>query len=155
MGKAVALFEQAARHERFSWCRVPHAQTALAICLYGGNGTDRDVARALKLFREAAADGNPQAQLHAGVLLWRGEGVDKDAVNAFIYLEAAAGNNEPQATEWRDLVAKELTAVQKAEGAANARSITTAQPPCDGIHGLKTWNLGLRLPNLKAVDAVP
>jgi TPR repeat protein len=51
MQKAVMLFERAARHERYSWCKVPHAQTALAICLYEGNGTGRDAARALELFR--------------------------------------------------------------------------------------------------------
>ena len=152
---AVTLFERATRHERFNSCKVPHAQTALAICLYEGNGTARDVARALKLFCEAADDGNPQAQLHAGVLLSRGDGASKDVVNGFVYLEAAAGNNEPHAAAWGDHVAKELTGPQKAEAVSRARSITTSQPPCAGSHGHKAWNLGLRLPNLNVVDTAP
>ena len=90
-----------------------------------------------------------------GVLLWRGDAAGKDVANAYVYLEAAAGNNEPEAATWRDLVAKELTVAQKAEEVTKARSITTAQPPCAGSHGHQAWNLGLRLANLKVVDAVP
>ncbi len=155
MRKAAMLFERAARHERFRWCRVPHAQTALAICLYEGNGTNRDMARASELFREAANDGNPQAQLHAGVLLWRGDGVEKDAGNAFVYLAAAAMNNEPRASAWRDVVEKALTPAQRAEGLDRARAIPIAQPPCAGSHGHRAWNLGLRLLNVRIVDAGP
>lgn len=153
--KAVALFERSLSSPSFTKCKVPHAQTALAICLYEGTGIGRDSARALKLFREAASDGNPQAQLHSGVLLWRGEVIQKDPVAAFVYLEAATGNNEPNALAWRDYIAKSLTAAERAEGTAEARSITSVQPQCEGIHGLKAWNLGLRLPNAKIVDAIP
>jgi TPR repeat protein len=153
MEKAVALFESATSHKLTFSCNVPHAQTALAMCLYEANGTKRDVARAFELFHVAADNGNPQAQLHVGVLYWRGEGATKDPTNAFVYLEAAAGSSEPDAAEWRDRVSKELTDDQRVQATARARSITTEQPTCGGIHGHRTWNRGLRLPNL-AVTAL-
>jgi TPR repeat protein len=154
MERAVALFERATSHKLAFNCNVPHAQTALAICLYEGNGTKVDVARAFELFRVAAENGNPQAQLHTGVLYWRGEGTAKNPTNAFVYLEAAAGNGEPDAAAWRDRVAKELTDAQRSQATAKARSITTEQPRCDGAHGRRAWNRGLRLPNLAIAVAI-
>ena len=151
--RAVALFERAVRREFAPFCAFPQAHTALAICLYEGRGTKQDAARAYALFREAADFGHPQAQLHVGVLCWRGEGTEKSPTNALAYLEAAAIHQEPGATEWRAVVAKELTAAQREKAASDGRSIATRVPPCSDMWRRKPWNFGLPLANLAITES--
>ena len=57
-----------------------------------------DYSTALRLFRDAAAQGNPSAQLHLGAMYYNGDGVTKDTAEALRWfrLSAAKGNRIAQ-----------------------------------------------------------
>ena len=61
-------------------------------CQYadGDCGLEKDVARAVELYKRAAELGVKEAQCNLGHLYWKGEGVEKDTSKAIQHLKAAA-----------------------------------------------------------------
>ncbi len=145
--QAVDLFRRAIAAAAAQQCELPQARTALGLCLYKGEGVERNLEAAFAQFKQAAEGGHPQAQLHAGLLCWRGEGVGKDVRRAFMYFHLAAEQAEPEAAAWRDRCAKELAETEQAQ----ARQLAASQvvnPACRPMNSSGIWNSGLRLPNL-------
>lgn len=67
----------------------------LGQCYFGAQGTEQDVAKALKYWEQAAAKGHGRAASTAAMAYLSGEGVAPDAVQARRLAERAAELNDP------------------------------------------------------------
>lgn len=90
--KALNWFEKGAE-----W-KDPYSMAALADMLMEGSPSGEQAARALALYREAAAIGYPPAALKAAELLQNGKGGELDADEAYRLLRRAAdATGDPKA----------------------------------------------------------
>ena len=71
------------------------AKNNLGIYYQNGIGVERDLAKAIRYFREAAENGNFQAQFSLGLTYFSGNGVPQDYAVAVEWFEKAAAQNEP------------------------------------------------------------
>lgn len=62
----------------------------LAMCLYEGDGTTKNISEAIRYFRLAANQGDAEAAYRLSVAFSEGQGVPLDAVEATKWLELAA-----------------------------------------------------------------
>jgi len=75
----------------------PLAMVDLAWKYHRGEGTPRDVTRAVKLFRQAAQMGNAEAKFQLGLCYGVGDGVSRDPVQARRWVDEAARQDHPGA----------------------------------------------------------
>lgn len=73
------------------------AQYNLAVLLYNGQGTSKDLQRAFNWFERSAKRGYPIAQYDLGMMYHDGEGVARDDKLAITWLSKAAENDHPPA----------------------------------------------------------
>ena len=105
-------------------------------------GTERDDARAARLFEKAATADLYRAQLNLGILYLRGQGVPRDLVQARRWLEKAATSNDPYA-----LYAL-ARAMERSEGSAKtdpARAADLYRRAAERGHPLAALRYGLAL----------
>ena len=80
----------------FQWCRssaetgFPPAMYRLATMYYQGDGTERDLPRALSLYRELSECGEADATFMVGRMIYGGLGTEKDEVRGFEVISRAA-----------------------------------------------------------------
>ena len=92
------------------------AQFGLGTLYFNGEGGAKDYQQALRWFRLAANQGEALAQTKLAIMYDDGTGVPKDKVQAYMWLSLAAANGDKPAPTLRNLLAKEMTAAQIAEG---------------------------------------
>lgn len=92
------------------------AQFSLGTLYFNGEGGSTDYQQALRWFRLAANQGEALAQTKLAIMYDDGNGVPKDKVQAYKWLSLAATNGDKPAPILRDLLAKEMTSAQIAEG---------------------------------------
>lgn len=75
------------------------AQFNLGLMYANGEGIEKDMAKAVELFKKAAEQGHVDAQNNLGAMYFTGEGVDRDEKKAVEWFKKAAaqGNEEAQA----------------------------------------------------------
>ncbi|MBU2980579.1 caspase family protein [Lentibacter algarum] len=84
--------------ERAAKAGSPEAQYELAVQFETGKGVTQDSARALELYREAAAQNYPDALNDLGFFYYQGMlGLPTDPKTALVYFERAADQRHPQA----------------------------------------------------------
>jgi len=81
----------------------------------GEGGVQRDYVQAIKWYRMAAEQGDAWAQNNLGEMYARGEGVPRNHVQAYMWLSLAIKGGFKPAVEYRDRLAKKMTAAQIAE----------------------------------------
>ena len=69
---------------------MPFAQTNLGQMYEQGHGVQRDLDRAVKLYKSAAQRGHMRAHYRLGLVYQRGLGVKKDLVTAITFYQRAA-----------------------------------------------------------------
>lgn len=109
------------------------AQYNLALFFEDGRGVTQDQATASTLYRAAAEKGVPEAQNNYGLMLMEGRIGPKDPVEGFVWLSLAVENGISPAA--RDILASQLTPMQKAEAEArlqNRRKAGKAGTASDG-----------------------
>lgn len=75
----------------------PWAQHDLALALYTGKDSEKNLETATKLFKQAAMQGVPNAQYNLAVIYHKNVGNYKDLEKAIFWYEQAAAQNHPQA----------------------------------------------------------
>ena len=89
---------------------------------FGGEGVSEDPAEAVKFFRMAAEQGDPEGQHKLGATLYLGLGVLQDYEESHKWLSLAAAGGNKDAMKFRDeFVAKELSSSQLAHAQRLAR----------------------------------
>ena len=86
------------------------AQYNLALMYHSGEGVPKNYREAVKWVRLAAEQGLAEAQYNLGVVYGLGEGAIQDYQEAYIWYSLAAVSGVSDASEWRDKMAKYLTA---------------------------------------------
>jgi len=77
-------------YERAAGQDYPAGKNALAFMYARGLGVEKDEARAIALYREAAGKGDADAMFNLGILLEDGRGARADVAEAFRLYRAAA-----------------------------------------------------------------
>ena len=97
------------------------AQLQLGNAYAKGSGLPKNEVEAVKWYRQAAEQGNAAGQFSLGVMYFNGYGVIKDPLEAYKWwLLGATGGNDA-AREAIEVVEKQLTTDQRAEGQKMAR----------------------------------
>jgi TPR repeat protein len=105
----------------------PAAQFRLG-CLYVfGHGVDKDYAKALDLYLEAARAGDLDAQSNLGSMYALGWGTEVDRVEAYKWLELAARDGHEMAIANRDFLAETMGDDEIAEAVARAEAFAAAR----------------------------
>jgi TPR repeat protein len=96
------------------------AQYNLGLMYRIGQGVPQDYKEAVKWYRLAAEQGDADAQEKLGIMYEFGKGVPQDYVLAYMWYNIPAANttdseNKKLLTEFRDSIAKHMTAKQIAE----------------------------------------
>ena len=97
------------------------AQHNLGIMYNMGQGVVQDYKEALILFRKAADQGNASAHVSMAVSYEYGRGVIQDNVYAHMWYNIAASNDAKGAPQFRDELAKKMTAAEIAKAQELAR----------------------------------
>lgn len=115
--RAFALYSEVAEQGNL------YAKAKMAELLIDGNGVEEDAPRGVQLLKEAALADQTYAQALLAACLSTGKGCDKDGEAAYFwaYLAAAQSKNEAYA-QFRDKLAGELTAADRARITAFCRS---------------------------------
>ncbi|MBH0203604.1 MAG: sel1 repeat family protein [Nitrospira sp.] len=92
------------------------AQFSLGTLYFNGEGGSKDYQQALRWFRLAANQGEALAQTKLAIMYDDGNGVPKDKVQAYKWLSLAATNGDKPAPMLLNLLVKEMTPAQIAEG---------------------------------------
>jgi TPR repeat protein len=92
------------------------AQILLGNCYHHGQGVTQDDAEAVKWYRKAADQGVAEAQFNLGICYYKGEGVTQDYVEAYQWLNLSAAKGFADAPRGRDIVSRQMTQSQIAEG---------------------------------------
>jgi len=71
-------------------CGYQDARSLVAYCILSGNGTKKDVKKAIELYKELADEGYEKAIVKLGVLYYEGYDVSKDISQSIIWLLRAA-----------------------------------------------------------------
>ena len=87
---------------------VALAQYNLALMYYHGEGVERDLKEAARLYRLAAEQGVASAQNNLGVMYKNGEGVFQDLEKSYMWLTLAWVNGDEKAPEARHLVKQQM-----------------------------------------------
>lgn len=125
LGTAVDKTKAAALLKRASDADIPNAQLLLGDLCYYGDGVERDVPKALSLYKDAAMHGNPAAMWNVGVVYVSGKGVAADYELGLTWLALASQKGMGK------LVAERLG--KSADGGQNGWKGT---PVYDYMHGL-------------------
>ena len=120
--QAVAWFRKAATQGDAT------AQYNLGLLYAKGQGVEKDYAQAITWWRKSAAQGNADAQFKLGVVYHNGDGVAKDDVLALANATIAARNGDKENVEYRNAIAKPLTAEQRRRAQALADAWKVGQP---------------------------
>ncbi len=108
--EAVHWFEQSAR------AGDPNAQFNLAVLLSNDNlEIEKDVERAVKLYRAAAENGHYPSQARLGHMYSIGQGVKKDRIQAYVWLSLAAQHGIGTALNALEAIANQMSSEEKAE----------------------------------------
>ncbi len=106
------------------------SEISLGLLYEHGKGVAKDFAEAAKLYRSAADRGSARAHYRLGVMYRYGQGVPLDLVMAHVHFNvAAAGFTVRPAQVDRDIVAREMTAVQLELAKQIAREWLSLHPP--------------------------
>jgi TPR repeat protein len=113
------------------------AQYSLGLAYREGRGVVQDDATAARWYRLAAEQGHAGAQLQLGLMHATGEGVPQDDVRAYTWANLAAARSADEterklSAKLRDLVATQLTPVQRARGQELARNWRPASQSVSG-----------------------
>ena len=81
-----------------------------------GRGVPQNEAEAVRWYRMAADQGLAGAQLNLGVMYANGRGVPQNYVEAYKWFALSAAQGDANAVTGRDLVRRQMTAAQIAEG---------------------------------------
>ena len=92
------------------------AQFSLGWMYNKGQGTPQDYQQAVKWFKKASEKGVAVAQFKLGGMYFLGNGVPKDFVLAYMWTNIAAASGDEDAIKVRDLLQRQLTSAQIAEG---------------------------------------
>jgi uncharacterized protein len=117
LGRATALFEQAARKGHVE------AATTLGLLLFQ-NG---DRAGAMRWLRQAADAGEPRAMLLYGTALYNGEGIARDPVRAYALVSRAAAQGLSAARETLLELDENLPLDVRQRGVKQARTMVDAK----------------------------
>jgi hypothetical protein len=120
--QAVAWFRKAAMQGDAT------AQYNLGLLYAKGQGVPKDYAQAIDWWRKSAVQGNADAQFKLGVVYHNGDGVAKDDVLALANATIAARNGDKENVQYRDEIAKPLTAEQRRRAKALADAWKVGQP---------------------------
>jgi TPR repeat protein len=82
----------------------------------GIGGLVQDDIEAVKWYEKAAQHGHSEAQAALSGAYFQGKGISKDVVMAYVWANVSAGHNNQTALYMRNLIEKQLTAEQVAEG---------------------------------------
>jgi TPR repeat protein len=93
------------------------------------HGIAQDYGEAAKWYRLSADQGNADAQFNLGILYSNGQGVPRDLVQAHMWFSLAAVSGDADAIENRDGVAEKMTAAQRTQAQALARSWKSKKKP--------------------------
>jgi hypothetical protein len=93
--------------------------------------TNGDLAQAVALYQRSAEQGNATAQNNLAVLLFGGNGVPQNYVEAYKWYSLAAAQGLEKSRDGRDIVAKEMTREQIAEGQRRAAEFSPMTEPCN------------------------
>ena len=98
------------------------AQGFLGMLYYSGDGVTQDYKEAARWYRLSAEQGWATGQANLGVLYGNGNGVIQDNVYAHMWFNIAASGGEKGGAQYRDMVAKQMTAsdISKAQELARA-----------------------------------
>lgn len=92
------------------------AQVNLGLMYERGDGVPKDGREAAQWYRRAAEHGEAMGQNNLGVMYERGDGVPKDLVFAYMWFNLSAAQGVELARSNRDLVEKQMTRDQIADG---------------------------------------
>ena len=121
--QAVAWFRKAAEKGDAT------AQYNLGLLYAKGAGVPKDYAQSFDWWRKAATQGNADAQFKLAVVYHNGEGAPKDEVAALANATLAARTGEKENIDYRDEIAKALTADEKRKASSLASAWKVGQPP--------------------------
>jgi TPR repeat protein len=76
----------------------PQGIHLLASLYYTGHGVQKDVARSITLFKEAATKGYRASQANLGLMYHSGDGVERNVEKAIEYYSAASRQGDLQST---------------------------------------------------------
>ena len=102
------------------------AQFNLGLMYRQGHGALQDYKQAVKWYTKSAEQGFADAQYNLGVLYALGNGVLKDTVTAYSWANIAAANGH--SSKLRELLTKQMTPEQIAEGQKLSREMVKANP---------------------------
>ncbi len=108
--KAVDWLEKAAAQEH------AEAQHRLGNIYSQGKFVPKNDAKAMEWYQKAATQGHVDAQSVLGTMYWLGDGVPIDPVRAYAWLNLAAAQGSTFAADTRNVLGKEMTPAQVAEG---------------------------------------
>jgi hypothetical protein len=120
--QAVAWFRKAAEQGEAT------AQYNLGLLYAKGQGVARDYAQAVDWWRKSAVQGNADAQFKLAVVYHTGQGATQDEVLALANATIAARNGDKENTDYRNEIAKPLTAEQRRRATALANAWKVGQP---------------------------
>jgi hypothetical protein len=106
---------------------LPDRQHALGLRYRMGEGVKQDYAEAARWFRLAAVQGHARAQCELALLYAIGLGVIPDRIEAFKWASIAAASGEAELIRTRDILARELSGEEIAEG--QRRAVGVPAPP--------------------------
>ena len=86
------------------------AQYNLGAIYHNGAVVPQNYKEAVKCYRLAAAQGHVKAQFRLGVMYNSGEGVSKNKVYAYMWLNLAVASGDEDASEYKDIMVREMTA---------------------------------------------
>ncbi|MCX6907235.1 MAG: tetratricopeptide repeat protein [Verrucomicrobia bacterium] len=96
------------------------AQFNLGVCYDEGQGVPENEVEAAKWYRKAAEQNSGAAQFNLALCHASGEGVAKDYVEAYKWATLAVGQGNENAKKLREMLEKEMTPEQIAEGKRRA-----------------------------------
>ena len=104
------------------------AQHGLAVMYAGGQGVPQDHKEAAKWYRQAAEQGYADAQYNLGGAYLFGNGVKEDSSRAFVWISISAENGQEQASQWKEILAVDMTKEQIAEAEKLVGEMIEANP---------------------------
>ncbi len=115
-GKGLDQDPEKAKHWFGKAAAQHNASAELALAVLNLKETNAgNYADTVKLFEQAAKQGNAQAQHQLGYAYYEGLGVEADMVQAYAWFSLAAKQGLPQAIENRDIIGKLLAPEEKAK----------------------------------------
>jgi TPR repeat protein len=115
-----------------------NAQFNLGLMYRRGDGVPQDFTKAAQWYRRAAEQGDVIAQFNLGTMYYEGEGVTRNLVMAYVVNNLAAAQGHKNARNNRDIIAKNLSREQIAEGQRMA-SEWRVGTPLPYFKDFKTW----------------